>query len=112
MRVRGAVVPAALTAHISPTGGVLETDAAALGPAQSVEAAGRSAASGTRDLMEEGVTQPRPRTPMEPAATPSHSEVNGDLPGNPYLTDGTPDEVMESPEREPDVLLQYPDQYG
>ncbi|KAF3847349.1 hypothetical protein F7725_020377 [Dissostichus mawsoni] len=60
--------------------------------------------------MEEGVTEPEPQavelTGMPPG-TPS--EVNGDLPGNPYLRDGAG--VMESPVREP-AVLQYPAEYS
>lgn len=63
--------------------------------------------------MEEEVTEPDPQT-AEPSGAPpppgTHSEVNGDLPGNPYLRDGT-DDVMESPVREP-VVLQYPAEYN
>lgn len=63
--------------------------------------------------MEEEVTEPDPQA-VEPAGTPpppgTHSEVNGDLPGNPYLRDGAAD-VMESPAREP-VVLQYPAEYS
>lgn len=68
--------------------------------------------------MEEEVTEPDPQT-VEPSGMPppppppppeTHSEVNGDLPGNPYLRDGTVD-VMESPAREP-VVLQYSPQYS
>ncbi|XP_053279071.1 calcium-binding protein 8 [Pleuronectes platessa] len=60
--------------------------------------------------MEEEVTEPDPQA-LEHAAPPpgTHSEVNGDLPGNPCLRDGSED-VMESPVREP-VVLQYPAQY-
>ncbi|KAM7398917.1 hypothetical protein PAMP_018221 [Pampus punctatissimus] len=62
--------------------------------------------------MEEEVTEPDAQT-VEPAGvlppgTPS--EVNGDLPGNPYLRDGTVD-IMESPVREA-VVLQYPAEYN
>jgi len=57
--------------------------------------------------MEEEVTEPDPQA-VEPLGMPQ-SEVNGDLPGNPYLRDGTVD-VMESPVREP-VVLQYPTEY-
>lgn len=100
--------------------GSLGTDAAALGRVQTVEAAGfqrsedaRCAAGGaSKRLMEEEVTEPDPQT-QEPPGMPlppgTHSEVNGDLPGNPYLRDGTVD-VMESPAREP-VVLQYPTEY-
>lgn len=67
--------------------------------------------------MEEELTEPELHT-MEHKAVPSpstvptgtHSEVNGDLPGNPYLMDGVLD-VMDSPEREP-VGLQYPGEYN
>lgn len=62
--------------------------------------------------MEEEVTEPDPQTVeptgLLPPGTPS--EVNGDLPGNPYLRDGAVD-VMESPVREP-VVLQYPAEYN
>ncbi|XP_045928803.1 calcium-binding protein 8-like [Micropterus dolomieu] len=63
--------------------------------------------------MEEEVTEPDPQTveltgmPLPPG---THSEVNGDLPGNPYLRDEMED-VMESPAREP-VVLQYPAEYS
>lgn len=76
-------------------------------------AAGGTAAS--KSLMEEEVTEPDPQT-AEPSGMPPlpppgrHSEVNGDLPGTPYLRDGTVD-VMESPVREP-VVLQYPAEYN
>ncbi|XP_068441798.1 calcium-binding protein 8 isoform X1 [Clinocottus analis] len=69
--------------------------------------------------MEEEVTEPDPRAadptggPSPPPPPPSpgtHSEVNGDLPGNPYLRDGTED-VVESPVREP-VVLQDPAGYS
>ncbi|KAG7217589.1 hypothetical protein INR49_021275, partial [Caranx melampygus] len=69
--------------------------------------------------MEEEVTEPDPQTAesspqtVEPSGMlppGTHSEVNGDLPGNPYLRDGTVD-VMESPVREP-VVLQYPAEYN
>lgn len=73
-------------------------------------AAGGTAAS--KSLMEEEVTEPDPQivepTGMAPPGT--HSEVNGDLPGNPYLRDGMLD-VMESPVREP-VVLQDPAEYS
>ena len=115
--VRGAVVPAALAAQILNKG-LVGTDAAALGPAQTVEAARLSGAwagsllleAASASLMEEEVTEPGPQAP-EPAGPPpgTHSEVNGDLPGNPCLRDGTED-VMESPVREP-VVLQYPAEY-
>lgn len=65
--------------------------------------------------MEEEVTEAGPPT-AEPSGSPpppgTTSEVNGDLPGNPYLSDRTVD-VMESPVREP-VVLQYDPsrQYG
>ncbi|KAM6988530.1 calcium-binding protein 8 isoform 1-T1 [Tautogolabrus adspersus] len=62
--------------------------------------------------MEEEVTEPDPQmvepTGIQPPGM--HFEVNGDLPGNPCLRDGT-EEVMESPTREPDVL-QYPAEYS
>lgn len=61
--------------------------------------------------MEEEVTEPEPRA-ADPTGEPpgTHSEVNGDLPGNPYLRDGTED-VTESPVREP-VVLQDPAEYS
>lgn len=106
------IVPAALTAQILTTGFV-GTDAAALGRSQSEEAAGglwTQCAAASESLMEEGVTEPEPQavelTGMPPG-TPS--EVNGDLPGNPYLRDGAG--VMESPVREP-AVLQYPAEYS
>ncbi len=77
---------------------------------QSAAAAGGTAAS--KSLMEEEVTEPDPQT-VEPTGMPppgTHSEVNGDLPGNPYLRDGMVD-VMESPAREA-VVLQYPAEYS
>lgn len=58
--------------------------------------------------MEEEVTEPDPQT-AEPSGM-LRSEVNGDLPGNPCLREGTVD-VMESPTREP-VVLQFPTEYG
>lgn len=59
--------------------------------------------------MEEEVTEPDPRT-VAPLPSPgTHSEVNGDLPGNPYLRDGTED-AMESPATEP-LVLQDPAAY-
>ncbi|KAF3693306.1 Calcium-binding protein 8 [Channa argus] len=76
---------------------------------QSAAAAGGTTAS--KSLMEEEVTEPDPQA-VELTSTPpvgTHSEVNGDLPGNPYLSAGTVD-VMESPAREP-VVLQYPAEY-
>ncbi|KAG8001808.1 Calcium-binding protein 8 [Nibea albiflora] len=68
--------------------------------------------------MEEEVTEPDPQT-VEPTGMPppppplpgTHSEVNGDLPGNPYLRDGAVVDVMESPAREP-VVLQDPAEYS
>ncbi|KAK5601153.1 hypothetical protein CRENBAI_003541, partial [Crenichthys baileyi] len=54
--------------------------------------------------MDEEVTEPDPQTDMP------QSEINGDLPGNPYLRDGTLD-VVESPAREP-LELQYPSEYN
>lgn len=78
---------------------------------KSAAAAGGIAAS--ESLMEEEVTEPDPQTveltgmPLPPG---THSEVNGDLPGNPYLRDEMED-VMESPAREP-VVLQYPAEYS
>lgn len=81
-------------------------------------AAGGTAAS--KSLMEEEVTEPDPQT-VEPTGMPpppppplpgTHSEVNGDLPGNPYLRDGAVVvDVMESPAREP-VVLQDPAEYS
>ncbi|XP_075956530.1 calcium-binding protein 8-like [Anarhichas minor] len=57
--------------------------------------------------MEEEVTEPDPRaadpTGVPPSSPGTHSEVNGDLPGNPYLRDGMAD-AMESPARYPFVL--------
>ena len=79
--------------------------------AAAAAAAGGTAASKT-PVMEEEVTEPDPQT-VEPSGSQppgTHSEVNGDLPGNPYLRDGTED-IMESPAREPDVL-QYPAEYS
>lgn len=62
--------------------------------------------------MEEEVTEPDPHTlessSIYLAPLGTHSEVNGDLPGNPNPRDGTLD-VMESPVREP-VVLQHPAQ--
>lgn len=82
---------------------------------QSASAAAAVAAGGTtafKILMEEEVTEPSPQavelTDVPPLWT--NSEVNGDLPGNPYLRDGTV-EVMESPERQP-AALQYPAEYN
>ncbi|XP_034404504.1 calcium-binding protein 8-like [Cyclopterus lumpus] len=63
--------------------------------------------------MEEEVTEPDPQTADPTGGPPSpgtHSEVNGDLPGNPYLRDGTED-VTESPAREP-FVLQDPAEYS
>ncbi|TNN56555.1 Calcium-binding protein 8 [Liparis tanakae] len=61
--------------------------------------------------MEEEVTEPEPRAADPTGGSPgTHSEVNGDLPGNPYLRDGTED-VTESPVREP-VVLQDPAEYS
>lgn len=68
-------------------------------------------AAAFKRVMEEEVTEPDPQM-VEPSSLPppgTHSEVNGDLPGNPYVRDGTED-VMESPAREP-VVLQYPTEY-
>lgn len=83
---------------------------------QSAAAAAAVGTAASKRVMEEEVTEPDPQT-VEPATgkpPPSppgtHSEVNGDLPGNPYLRDGTED-VMESPAREP-VVLQYPAEYS
>ena len=65
--------------------------------------------------MEEEVTEPDPQAAEPSGVLPppplpgTHSEVNGDLPGNPYLRDGAAD-VTESPVREP-VVLQYPAEY-
>ncbi|KAM6932939.1 E3 ubiquitin-protein ligase TRIM21-like [Xenentodon cancila] len=67
-----------------------------------------AAGGASEKLMEEEVTEPDTRA-LEPPGMlrpGTHSEVNGDLPGNPYLRDGAVDE-MESPAREPEVL-QYP----
>ncbi|KAM3616904.1 uncharacterized protein V6R79_025787 [Siganus canaliculatus] len=64
--------------------------------------------------MEEEVTEPDPQTAEPTGMLPSgtHSEVNGDLPGNPYLRDGVLLlDVMESPAREADVL-QDPAEYS
>ncbi|KAM9853703.1 calcium-binding protein 8-like [Aulostomus maculatus] len=58
--------------------------------------------------MEEEVAEPDAQTAEPTGSLPLGTEVNGDLPGNPYLRDGTLD-VMESPVREP-VVLQYPAQ--
>lgn len=70
---------------------------------ESTAAAGGTAAS--KRLMEEEVTEPDPQTVEPTGMLPpgTHSEVNGDLPGNPYLRDGVVD-MMESPAREPVVL--------
>lgn len=74
---------------------------------QSAVAAGQTAAS--KGLMEEEVTEPDPQpTSMLPLVI--HSEVNGDLPGNPYLRDGEVD-MKESPTREP-VMLQDSAEYS
>lgn len=70
---------------------------------QSAAAAGGTAAS--KSLMEEEVTEPDLQT-VEPTGIllpGTCSEVNGALPGNPYLRDGLLD-VMENPTREPVVL--------
>lgn len=74
-----------------------------------------AAAGGTayKRLMEEEVTEPDPQM-VEPSSMPSpetHAEVNGDLPGNPYLRDDGTVDVVESPAREP-VVLQYPTEYN
>lgn len=67
---------------------------------QSTTAAGGTAAS--ESVMEEEVTEPDPQpTSMIPPGL--HSEVNGDLPGHPYLREGLLD-MVEGPEREPAVL--------
>lgn len=67
---------------------------------QSTTAAGGTAAS--ESVMEEEVTEPDPQ-PTSTIPPGLHSEVNGDLPGHPYLREGLLD-MMESPEREPAVL--------
>lgn len=60
--------------------------------------------------MEEEVTEADPQpTGMIPSPG-LHSEVNGDLPGHPYLREGLLD-MMESPEREP-VALRDSAEYG
>lgn len=72
---------------------------------QSAAAAGGTAT--TKSLMEEEVTEPDPQA-SEPAGMPppvgTHAEVNGDLPGNPYLREVVVVDVTESPAREPVVL--------
>lgn len=74
---------------------------------QSAVAAGQTAAS--KGLMEEEVTEPDSQpTSMLPLVI--HSEVNGDLPGNPYLMDGEVD-LKESPTRE-HVMLQDSAEYS
>lgn len=79
------------------------------------DAAAAAAAGGTaasKNPMEEEVTEPDPRT-VEPAGVlrpGTRSEVNGDLPGSPYLRDGVVD-MMESPAREP-VVLQNSAEYS
>lgn len=104
--------------------GFLGTDAAALGQAQTVEAAGLSGlwtgslplllggTAASNCLMEAEVIEPDPQAMELMGMTPpgTHSEVNGDLPGTPYLRDGMVD-VMESPASEP-VVLQYPAEYS
>lgn len=62
--------------------------------------------------MEEEVTDPDAQT-VDPTGMPTPrtwAEINGDLPGNPYLRDVIV-EVMDSPAREPDVL-QCPAEYS
>ncbi|KAJ0021930.1 hypothetical protein NQD34_009420 [Periophthalmus magnuspinnatus] len=57
--------------------------------------------------MEEELTEaehPNMEGTTVPPKTGTYPEVNGDLPGHPYLLDG----IMESPERE----LQYPEEYN
>lgn len=74
-------------------------------------AAAAAAATGGTDtsksLMEEEVTEPDPQASV-PAGMPppvgAHAEVNGDLPGNPYLRDVVVVDVTASPVREPIVL--------
>lgn len=70
---------------------------------QSAASAGGTAAS--KSLMEEEVREPDRQTaePTGMLLPGTRSEVNGALPGNPYLSDGLVD-VKESPTREPVVL--------
>lgn len=74
---------------------------------QSTTAAGGMAAS--ESVMEEEVTEPDPQ-PTSMILPGLHSEVNGDLPGHPYLREGLLD-MVESPEREP-VVLRDSAEYG
>lgn len=77
---------------------------------RSAAATGGTAAS--KSLMEEEVTEPDLQT-VEPTGRllpGTRSEVNGALPGNPYLRDGLLD-VMESPTRGP-VMLQDSAEYN
>lgn len=68
---------------------------------QSTTAAVGTAAS--EALMEEEVTEADPQPTSMIPSPGLHSEVNGDLPGHPYLREGLLD-MMESPEREPEAL--------
>lgn len=120
--MRGAALPAALTAQIlttgfcgsrcrcsgtspncggSPSSWLVDRQSAAAAAA----ATGGTATS--KSLMEEEVTEPDPQA-SAPAGMPppagTHAEVNGDLPGNPYLRDVVVVDVTASPAREPIVL--------
>lgn len=69
---------------------------------QSTTAAAAGGAAASESVMEEEVTEPDPQ-PSSPIPPGLHSEVNGDLPGHPYLRQGLL-EMMESPERDPAAL--------
>lgn len=69
------------------------------------QSAAAESTAASKSLMEEEVTEPDLQT-VEPTgmlAPQTQSEVNGDLPGNPYLRDREVD-LIESPAREPVVL--------